>query len=101
MKIVIDIPKKQYENLAKIANAGEEPLGYWERVVMRGTPLQKHGRLIDAKKFEAYIRDGFRDLNGEFKTEKYRSLTEQLTESFLLDIQEQETVVPAEKEVNE
>lgn len=49
MKVVIDIPKEHYENLAKIANAGKEPLGYLERVVMRGTPLPaKHGRLIDA-----------------------------------------------------
>ena len=48
MQIVIDIPKKHYENLAKIANAGEEPLGYLERVVMRGTPLPKgHGDLKD------------------------------------------------------
>ena len=49
MKIVIDIPDVQYEYLAKIAIAGEEPLGYFERVIMRGTPLPKgHGRLIDA-----------------------------------------------------
>lgn len=41
MKIVIEIPEKQYENLAKIANVGKEPLGYWERVVMRGTPLSE------------------------------------------------------------
>lgn len=48
MQIVIDIPEKQYEYLAKIAGAGEEPLGYFERVIMRGTPLPKgHGRLID------------------------------------------------------
>lgn len=49
MKIVIDIPESQYEYLSKIANAGHEPLGYFERVIMRGTPLPKgHGRLIDA-----------------------------------------------------
>ena len=40
MNIVIEIPEKQYENLAKIASEGEEPLGYCERVVMRGTPQQ-------------------------------------------------------------
>ena len=39
MKLIIDIPEKQYEYLAKIADAGEEPLGYFERVIMRGTPL--------------------------------------------------------------
>ena len=49
MKIVIDIPDTQYEYLTKIATVGEEPLGYFERVIMRGTPLPKgHGRLIDA-----------------------------------------------------
>ena len=49
MKIVIDIPKTQYECLAKIAIAGKEPLGYFERVIMRGIPLpEHHGRLIDA-----------------------------------------------------
>lgn len=50
MKIVIDIPDAQYEYLAKIMIAGEEPLGYFERVIMRGTPLPKyHGRLISEK----------------------------------------------------
>ena len=49
MKVVIDIPKSQYEYLAELVNAGGEPLGYFERVIMRGTPLPKgHGRLIDA-----------------------------------------------------
>lgn len=41
MKLIIDIPKKQYEYLAKIANVGEEPLGYFERVIMLGTPLDE------------------------------------------------------------
>ena len=49
MEIVIDIPKTQYEYLTKIAIAGKEPLGYFERVIMRGIPLpEHHGRLIDA-----------------------------------------------------
>ena len=39
MKLIIDIPDKQYEYLSKISDAGEEPLGYFERVIMRGTPL--------------------------------------------------------------
>lgn len=53
MKIVIEIPDVQYEYLAKIANAGKEPLGYFERVIMWGTPLPKgHGRLIDADALE-------------------------------------------------
>ena len=48
MKIVVDIPRNIIENLAKIANAGEEPLGYAERYLLSGTPLPKGGRLIDA-----------------------------------------------------
>ena len=53
MQIVIDIPDEQYEYLAKIVAAGEEPLGYFERVIMRGTQLPKgHGRLIDADALE-------------------------------------------------
>ena len=48
MEIVVKIPDVEYENMAKIANAGKEPLGYFERVIMCGTPLPKgHGDLID------------------------------------------------------
>ena len=51
MQIVIDIPESTYKYLADLVDAGGEPLGYFERVIMRGTPLQKgHGRLIDADK---------------------------------------------------
>lgn len=61
MQIVIEIPKVQYENLAKIVNAGKEPLGYWERVVMRGTPLPKdHGDLKDMSNLK-YVFDLTRD----------------------------------------
>lgn len=50
MKIVINIPESQYEYLTDLVNAGGEPLGYFERIIMRGTPLPKgHGRLIDEK----------------------------------------------------
>ena len=50
MKIVIEIPDAQYVYLSKIADAGQEPLGYFERVIMRGIPLPKElGDLIDAK----------------------------------------------------
>ena len=57
MKIVIDIPDVQYEYLAKIAIAGEEPLGYFERVIMRGTPLPKgHGRLKDIDAFITKVK---------------------------------------------
>ena len=53
MKIIVDIPDRQYEYLSKIADVGEEPLGYYERVIMRGTPLPKgYGRLIDADRLK-------------------------------------------------
>jgi len=56
MKIVIDIPDTQYEYLAKIATVGEEPLGYFERVIMRDTPLPKrHGRLGDLDRVKAMV----------------------------------------------
>lgn len=55
MKIIIDIPDAQYDNLVKIVIAGEEPLGCFERVIMRGIPLPKHhGRLIDADELKTY-----------------------------------------------
>ena len=48
MQIVIDIPKSTYEYIAKLVNAGKEPLGYFERIIMRGIPLPKgHGDLIN------------------------------------------------------
>lgn len=57
MKIAIDIPNAQYEYLAKIVIAGEEPLGYFERVIMRGTPLPKgHGRLKDIDAFITKVK---------------------------------------------
>ena len=51
MQIIIDIPESTYKYLADLVDAGGEPLGYFERVIMRGTPLQKgHGDLIDRDK---------------------------------------------------
>lgn len=53
MQVVIDIPDEQYKYLLKIVDAEQEPLGYFERVIMRGTPLPKgHGDLIDRKKIK-------------------------------------------------
>ena len=50
MQIVIDVPTSTYESIKKTINSGD-PLGYFERVIVRGTPLPKgHGRLIDADK---------------------------------------------------
>lgn len=47
VKLVIEIPKEQYEYLAKIADIGEEPLGYFERVIMCGTPLDDVLQALD------------------------------------------------------
>lgn len=58
MKVIIDIPEKQYKYLAKIADVGEEPLGYFERVIMCGVPLPKgHGKIIDVNEAINYIDD--------------------------------------------
>ena len=51
MQVMIEIPDSQYEYLAKISDAGEEPLGYFERTIMRGTIIPKgHGRIGDLDK---------------------------------------------------
>lgn len=66
MKIVIDIPDAQYEYLAKIVITGEEPLGYFERVIMRGTPLPKHhGRIIDESQIKHIMCHTEQELYGD------------------------------------
>lgn len=68
MRLVINIPEKQYEYLSKIANAGQEPLGYFERVIMCGTPLDnvldEIGEEIEqkAKDYDEVL--GYRDSRG-------------------------------------
>ena len=47
MKIIIDIPEETYKCIAKIADAEKEPLGYFERVIMRGVPLDDVKEEID------------------------------------------------------
>ena len=60
MKIVIDIPKEEYEYLIKEhaykpCGFGEE---YYEVIIANGTPLPKgHGRLIDAEDLFSFISD--------------------------------------------
>ena len=96
MHIVINIPEEVVDNhdWSNYFGCMSPTLA---TTLLNGKVLPKgHGRLIDAKEFEAYIRDGFRDLKGLFKTEEYRRLAEQLTMSFLVDIQEQKTAVPEE-----
>ena len=99
MKLVIEITEGMYQAVKDGMWCGSEP---WYKALKNGKPLPKgHGRLIDAKEFESYIRDGFRDFKGQFKTEEHRNLAELVTESFLQDIAEQKTVVPEDKEEGE
>lgn len=86
MEIVIKIPDVEYKNMAKVANAGKEPLGYFERVIMRGTPLPKgHGRLKDVDKLESHD-----EYDGQgFTKSVYKD-----------DIDSLPTIIFADKEVN-
>ena len=96
MKIVIDIPNEHYENLAKIANAGKEPLGYWERVVMCGTPLPKgHGDLIDRKELEMYGTWQLQIIpEGNGKCVETRIYSKRAVDAMPI-------IIPADKEVSE
>ena len=89
MQVVIDIPEEQYEYLSKIANAGQEPLGYFERVIMRGIPLPKgHGWLVDISEYEDnYFNVAIKYDDGDHTHEKY---------TFVLP-----TIIEAEKEGDE
>ena len=59
MKIVIDIPKEQYEiikELAKNQNSFCPEADSAEKIISRGTPLPKnHGDLIDKEKLKENI----------------------------------------------
>ena len=75
MEIVIKIPESTYKYLGELVDAGEEPLGYFERIIMRGTPLpEHHGRLIDAD-----------DLREDFKNSKKISFVERMDISCIVD----------------
>ena len=39
VKIVVDLPKSEYEYLAKLALKGDEQIGHYERVLIGGKPL--------------------------------------------------------------
>ena len=49
MQIVIDIPEKSYTDIRRIASVQmKRRFPTLEQIVANGTPLPKHGRLIDA-----------------------------------------------------
>lgn len=49
MEIVINIPKEDYQNLKGKDKFDDMYLGYYEKLIVHGTPLPgHHGRLIDA-----------------------------------------------------
>lgn len=54
-------------------------------------------RLIDADEFKAYIKNGFYESFGYFKTEEYAKLAKEVTEGILKDIDEQPTVEPVRR----
>lgn len=65
MQIVIDIPEEDYQNLKAKDKFDDMFLNYYEKLIVRGTPLPKgHGRLIDAdiiKDFKNKIKDYKKD----------------------------------------
>jgi len=71
MKVVVDVPESKYEYLRKIARAGDEPLGYLERVIMLGKPLPKghsfqvtkDGEIIDESDDMGEVSDGYHTFN--------------------------------------
>lgn len=98
MQIVIDIPENFYYKAKR---------GFFELFDIRevrdaianGTPLPKgHGRLIDADGFKKYVMDGFEESSGLFKTEEFRDLARSTAISICQDVDEMETVIPADKE---
>ena len=57
-------------------------------------------RLIDADAFKKYISEGYYDTVGMFKTDEYRMLAKQITESILSDIDEQPTIQPEKAQLS-
>lgn len=39
VKIIVDLPKSEYEYLAKLALKGDEQIGHYERTLIGGKPL--------------------------------------------------------------
>ena len=97
MQVVIEIPENFYYKAKR---------GFFELYDIRdvrdaianSTPLTKgHGRLIDADKFKKYVMDGFKENSGLFKTEKFHDLARLTAISICQDVDEMETVIPADK----
>ena len=87
MKIVIDIPKKTFEEIRKydLINCGESFAQKLINYIRNGTPLPKnHGRLIDG------------DSLYNFVVEKYSD-----GEQLAIDISDMPTIILAESEEKE
>lgn len=68
MKLVIDIPEEDYQNLKAKDKFDNMYLNYYEKLIVNGTLLPKgHGRLIDADAFIARLEDAS-------KRQKYKKL---------------------------
>lgn len=97
MEIVIKIPDVQYENMAKIAIAGKEPLGYFERVIMWGTPLPKgHGRLVDADAYRKELLLEIPNLDYDGSLEPY----EEGIYNAIMSLDDAPTIIEAEGSEN-
>ena len=99
MQVVIELSD---DDVNFLMNSSFIPVGYFETVhkaLHNGTPLPKgHGRLIDADEFKNYVMDGFEESSGLFKTEEVRDLARSTAISICQDVDEMETVIPADKE---
>ena len=64
MQIVIDIPETYYKECVDVVNS-EKHTFYITEWIAKGTPLPRHGRLIDADE----LRTKSIDVNAEFGNE--------------------------------
>ena len=64
MQLVIDIPDDEYKILVNPYQHNEKKCERLKRIVMNGTPLPPHGRLIDAD----YITKDFDTFKESFST---------------------------------
>lgn len=97
IELVMKIPKEEYEMIVNSEDCGLHTL---TRAVAHGTILPKgHGRLIDADEFKNYCQAGLENVKPLFKTEKYCKLAIDITQGIIADVDEMETIIEADKEV--